>query len=77
MEKYNIIYRSPNKDIYLWNGNSFDRLDDEEREVLLYSGQSVNAEDVAEALATGKAAVKKEFPGDENPDIRKVEVEVA
>ncbi|MCO5948841.1 hypothetical protein [Mucilaginibacter flavidus] len=77
MHKYNIIYRSPNKEIYLWNGNSFDKLDDEEREVLLYSGQSVNAEDAAEALAAGKAAAKMEFPGDENPDIKKVSVKVS
>ena len=77
MHKYNIIYRSPNKEIYLWNGNSFDKLDDEEREVLLYSGQSVKAEDASEALAAGKAAAKKEFRGDENPDIKKVAVKVS
>ena len=77
MHKYNIIYRSPGKDIYLWNGDSFDKLEDGEREVLLYSGQSVNAEDVAEALDACKSAAKKEFPGDENPDIKKVEVKVS
>lgn len=77
MPKYNIIYTSPDSTIYRWNGAGFDKLEDEEREVLLYSGKSVNAEEVDEALSDCRARVKEEFPDDSNPDIKRVEVAVS
>lgn len=77
MHKYNIIYTSPGSEIYLWNGDGFDRLRDDERETLLYSGKSIKAEQVDEALRACKAAARDKFPGDGNPDIKRVEVAVS
>jgi len=77
MHKYNIIYTSPNGDSYLWNGVGFEKLDDGENGVLLYSGKSIKAEGIEKALATSRAAVAKEFPNDDKPDIKKVEVAVS
>jgi hypothetical protein len=77
MQKYNIIYTAPGKAIYLWNGSGFDKLDDKERAVLLYSGISAKADEVDDALLACKAFIKKEFPGNDSLDVEKVTVTVS
>ena len=76
MPKYNIIYTPADAD-YLWNGKSFDKIESENRQVLLYSGQSVEEEQVEEAVKECKEAVKKFFPGDADPRINKIKVKVS
>ena len=48
MLKYNIIYTSPVKDDYLWNGTGFDKLKSVDREPLLFSGKSVKEDELQE-----------------------------
>ena len=77
MSKYNLIYKSPSKNIYLWNGKSFDEISNIDRVVLLYSGKSVKDDGLDEALRNSKEAVKQLFPKDANPTIEAVKVKVA
>jgi hypothetical protein len=77
MSKYNIIYTSPDGENYLWNGKSFDDLESAEREVLFFSGKSVNDEEVKDALIKCKAAAKASFPEDSDPQIKSVEINVS
>ncbi|MGZ3873869.1 MAG: hypothetical protein ACXVJD_13185 [Mucilaginibacter sp.] len=75
MSKYNIIYTSPNDDDYLWSDNSFDKIENKDREVLLYSGKSLNEDAVTAALKQAQEAAAKQF-ADNNPKVKKVEVTV-
>ncbi|HEY0246400.1 MAG TPA: hypothetical protein VGC01_12600 [Mucilaginibacter sp.] len=77
MSKYNLIYKSPSKKIYLWNGKTFDEIKSKDREVLLYSGKSVKDDELDEALKSSKEAVKQLFPKDADPEIGPVKVKVA
>lgn len=46
MKKYNLIYTSKQNDHYLWNGKTFDELENTGREVLFYSGKSIEQDEV-------------------------------
>ena len=77
MSNYNIIFTSPDNDPYLWNGTSFDKLENEDRESLFYSGISIEEGKVTEALKKSRAAAKKLFPGDKAPGMKAVEIKVS
>ena len=62
MSKYNIIYIAPDKTHYLYTPGSFDKLGDEDREVLHYTGASVNKDSLDDALTQCLEAVKKTSP---------------
>lgn len=74
MAKYNIILKSGGDD-YLWNGKSFDKIGDEDREVLLYSGKSVKEDEVDEAIKQSKEAASKLFSSSDT-EIKSVQVKV-
>ena len=76
MLKYNIIYTSPVKDDYLWNGTGFDKLKSVDREPLLFSGKSVKEDELQETLESCKTVAKKLFPEDKEPIFKRVEVVV-
>jgi len=76
MAIYNIIYRSPENAIYLWNGSSFDLLGKEENDKLFYSGKSFDEDEVAEAMRQSRKSAKKQFPADRKLTIEKAEIRV-
>jgi len=75
--KYNLIYTSKDNDHYLWNGKAFDKLESTGREVLFYSGKSIEQGEVQKALKKCRTAAKKLFPDDASPEINKVEIKVS
>jgi hypothetical protein len=77
MKKYNLIYTSKSNDHYLWNGKDFDELGDKSREVLFYSGKSIEHGEVEQAMNKCRTVAKKLFPKDTNPDVEKVEITVS
>jgi hypothetical protein len=77
MSVYNIIYTSPDKDTYLWNGTGLDKLTYSDREVLFYSGRSIKEDTLFDALKVCKEKVKQLFPEDTDPEIESVAVKVS
>jgi hypothetical protein len=77
MSTYNIIYKSPSDETWLWNGTAFDKLDTSDKEVLFYSGISIKKDDLEKAFEKCKKAVKFLFPKDNDPKITQVEVKVS
>jgi len=77
MPKYNIIYTSPKKDHYLWNGTSLDKLERAGQENLMFSGKIFKEEELPGAIKDCKAAIAQSFPKDENPDIKTVLINVS
>jgi hypothetical protein len=77
MTKYNLIYKSLSKNIYLWNGKAFDKITSANREVLLYSGKSVKDDGLNEALEKSKDFVRQLFPKDADPKIKVVRVKIS
>jgi hypothetical protein len=77
MPKYNIIYTSPQKDPYLWDGTSLTKLEKAEQGMLRFSGKSFKKEELDDATADCKKAVKQSFPKDENPEIKSVQITVS
>ena len=76
MAIYNIIYRSPEHAIYLWNGSSFDLMGDEENGKLFYSGKSFDENEVKAAMLKCRKAACKQFPEKQEPQIEKKEIPV-
>jgi len=77
MAKYNIIYTSPNDDLYLWNGISLDQLEHADQEVLFFSGKSFKDDELKDAIRDCKAVAKAIFPDDTDPKIKTVEIKVS
>jgi hypothetical protein len=77
MSAYNIIYKSPSNETWLWNGTAFDKLDSSDKEVLFYSGISIKKDDLGKALEKCKEAVRLLFPKDSDPKISEVEVKIS
>jgi len=76
MADYNIIYTSADDKTYLWNGSNFDLLHNEDNAGLMFSGKTYEDKEVAKALKTARAKVKKTFPEDRPAKVSKVEVVV-
>ena len=72
MTKYNIIYTSPAKDYYLWNGRGFDKLGSKDRVGLLYSGKTYNNEDLPIVFPKCREVISKVFPKDSEPKLNTV-----
>jgi len=77
MPKYNIIYTSPQKDHYLWDGTSLTKLEKAEQETLRFSGKSFKKEELDDATADCKKGIAQSFPKDENPLIKSVQITVS
>jgi hypothetical protein len=76
MADYNIIYTSAENGPYLWNGNSFDRLNKKENEKLLFSGKSYGDDELPAALSKALEIAKRTFPEDSAPAVKPVEINV-
>jgi hypothetical protein len=76
MPKYNIIYTSPDDDVYLWSGTSLDKLKKTEREILRFSGKVFEENELHDAIPACKKAAKEMFPDDDELEIKTVEVKV-
>ena len=77
MPKYNIIYTSPQKDNYLWDGASLTKLERAGQENLMFSGKIFKEDELADAMKDCKAAIAQSFPKDENPEIKTVLINVS
>jgi len=77
MPKYNIIYTSPQKDHYLWDGTSLTKLEKAGQEILMFSGKVFKEEELAGAIKECKKAIAQSFPKDEAPEIKTVQIAVS
>ncbi|WP_179415664.1 hypothetical protein HDF19_05500 [Mucilaginibacter sp. E4BP6] len=77
MPKCNIIYTSPQKDHYVWDGTSLTKLEKAEQETLRFSGKSFKQDELDEAIKDCKKAIEQSFPKDENPEIKTVKITVS
>jgi hypothetical protein len=77
MPKYNIIYTSPQKDHYLWDGSSLTKLEKAGQENLMFSGNVFKEDELANAIEECKKAVTQSFPKDTEPEIKTVQIAVS
>jgi len=77
MPKYNIIYTSPNNDLFLWTGTALSHIEKKKQETLRFSGKDFKEEELAEGVESCKNAAKEKFPNDEALNVKPVEIEVA
>jgi len=77
MPKYYIIYTSPKKDHYLWNGTSLDKLEKPGEDNLMFSGKSFKEEELPHAIANCKKAIRQSYPKDTDPEIKTVQIAVS
>ena len=77
MPKYNIIYTSPQKDHYLWDGTVLTKLEKAKQETLRFSGISFKEDELAERVIECRSAVEESFPKDANPEIKPVQIRVS
>jgi len=73
---YNIIYLSPGHQTFLWNGSSFDLLENIDAGKLFYSGKTYSEDHVMEAMLKSREAAHRIFPEDIDPKIEKKEIPV-
>jgi hypothetical protein len=76
MAIYNIIYTSPEKETWLWNGNSFDLLKNKDNENLFFSGSGIVDTKLISSMKKAREAAQKQFPYDKKQEIDKVEITV-
>ncbi|MFI5159662.1 MAG: hypothetical protein ACHQHN_00225 [Sphingobacteriales bacterium] len=76
MAIYNIIYTSPQKETYLWNGSSFDLLKNKDNAGLFFSGSNIEDKKLASVLKKARAFAGKQFPDDKAARISEVEIAV-
>jgi hypothetical protein len=77
MATYNIIYTSPDKDIYLWTERSLTKINSRDRENLKYSGKSIKDDGLEGAIEKCRLSIKSHFPTDTNPKIKLVQIDVS
>lgn len=76
MASYNIIYKSPGHNHYLWNGTGFDTINDSGRETLRFSGKTYTQDELPNALKKCREAIQHTFPADTDPELQAVEIDV-
>ncbi len=76
MAVYNIIYTSPDKETYLWNGSSFDLLRNRDNDNLFFSGGNIEDKDLPPALKTAREVAAMQFPDDKTLKIDNVEISI-
>jgi hypothetical protein len=76
MAIYNVVYSSPDRKAYLWNGQDFDLLPDSDDDKLFFSGKTYDDNEVTDAMLKSRDAAHHIFPGDADPKIEKKEIPV-
>lgn len=77
MAKYNIIYKSPGDESYLWNGSSLDRVENKGPRGLMFSGKTFTANELTDAVKKCKEAVRKLFKNQDDTGFNAIKVKVA
>jgi hypothetical protein len=77
MPKYNIIYTSPQKDHFLWDGTTLTKLEKAGQETLMFSGKVFKEDELDDAIKECKDAIAQSFPKDSDPEIKTVKIAVS